>query len=90
MQPKKRKLKSSVASILSLDPLTKRNIDLINRFEQNTAVTTLNYRDTPEDKLLILGDAARLRLEGRSGEALNIIERFIKKYDIKMASWRCS
>ena len=83
LQPKKRKLKSSVASILSLDPLTKRNIDLINRFEQNTAVTTLNYRDTPEDKLLILGDAARLRLEGRSGEALNIIERFIKKYDIK-------
>ena len=83
LQPKKRKLKSSVASILSLDPLTKRNIDLINRFEQNTAATTLNYRDTPEDKLLILGDAARLRLEGRSGEALNIIERFIKKYDIK-------
>ena len=32
---------------------------------------------------MILGDSARLRLEGRSGEALNIIERFIKKYDIK-------
>ena len=83
LQPKKRKLNSSVASLLSLDPLTKRNIDLINRFEQNIAVSSIKMRNTPEDKLLILGDVARLRLEGRSGEALNLIERFIKKYDIK-------
>jgi hypothetical protein len=82
MQPKKRPLNSTISSLLSMDPLTKRNIDLVKRFEQNIATSTLKMRNTPSDRMIILGDAARLRLEGRSGEALNLIERFIKKNEI--------
>ena len=83
MQPKRRPLNPTVSSLLTMDPLTKRNIDLIKRFEENIAVSSLKMRNTPSDKMIILGDAARLRLEGRSGEALNLIEKFIKKNNIK-------
>jgi hypothetical protein len=83
LQPKKRPLNTSVASLLAVDPLTKRNIELINRYENNISLSSLKMRDTPSDRMIILGDAARLRLEGRSEEALNLIERFIKKYEIK-------
>jgi hypothetical protein len=82
MQPKKRPLNPTISSLLTMDPLTKRNIDLIKRFENNDSVSSLKMRNNPADKMILLGDAARLRLEGRSGEALNMIERFIKKYDI--------
>jgi hypothetical protein len=83
MQPKKRPLNPTISSLLTMDPLTKRNIDLIKRFEENVSVSSLKMRDTPSDRMILLGDAARLRLEGRSGEALNLIERFIKKNNIQ-------
>ncbi len=83
MQPKKRPLNTSVASLLALDPLTKRNIELINRYDQGIALSSIKMKDSPTDRMILLGDIARLRLEGRSEEALNIIERFIKDYNIE-------
>ena len=35
MQPKKRPLNPTISSLLTMDPLTKRNIDLVKRFEEN-------------------------------------------------------
>ena len=73
MQPKKRKLDDKLKSLLAVDPLMKRNIDLIRRFIDGQAKTKLNYRQNPADRLILLGDIARLRLTGKSEAALNIL-----------------
>ena len=78
MQPKKRKLDQKVKSLLSVDPLTKRNIDLIKRYRDNQPITKMTYRDKPTDRLILLGDVARLRLIGKFEKALNLLERYIK------------
>ena len=78
MQPKKRKLDQKVKSLLSVDPLTKRNIDLIKRYRDNQPITEMTYRDKPTDRLILLGDVARLRLIGKFEKALNLLERYIK------------
>ena len=72
MQPKKRKLDDKLKSLLAVDPLMKRNIDLIRRFIDGQAKTKLNYRQNPADRLILLGDIARLRLTGKS-ELLSLI-----------------
>jgi hypothetical protein len=79
LQPKKRKLDEKLKSLLSVDPLTKRNIDLIKRFNQGNATTEISYRNEPSDRLILLGDIARLRLSGRYEEGLNLLERYMKK-----------
>ena len=56
MQPKKRILDENMKSLLSVDPLTKRNIDLIKRYSQGVAITEIPYRNDPADRLILLGD----------------------------------
>ncbi|GIQ97795.1 MAG: hypothetical protein CM15mP3_08290 [Candidatus Poseidoniales archaeon] len=85
MQPKKRKLDDKLKSLLAVDPLMKRNIDLIRRFIDGQAKTKLNYRQNPADRLILLGDIARLRLTGKSEAALNILEGYIK--DNSLEDW---
>ena len=63
----------------------KRNIDLIRRFIDGQAKTKLNYRQNPADRLILLGDIARLRLTGKSEAALNILEGYIK--DNSLEDW---
>ena len=79
LQPKKRKLTDRESALLSVDPLTKRNTDLITRFKNSIATTDLSYRDSPADRMILLGDIARLRLQRDSETALNVLERYIKK-----------
>tara|TARA_Y100001935_G_scaffold255492_1_gene268910 strand:- start:918 stop:3488 length:2571 start_codon:yes stop_codon:yes gene_type:complete len=83
LQPKKRKLDSKIKSLLSVDPLTKRNIDLVKRFRDGVATTELNYRNKPEDRVMLLGDIARLRLQGQSETALNMLERYMKENSLE-------
>ena len=83
LQPKKRKLDSKIKSLLSVDPLTKRNIDLVKRFRDGIATTELNYRNKPEDRVMLLGDIARLRLQGQSETALNMLERYMKENSLE-------
>ena len=83
LQPKKRKLDSKIKSLLSVDPLTKRNIDLVKRFRDGVATTELNYRNKPEDRVMLLGDIARLRLKGQSETALNMLERYMKENSLE-------
>ena len=85
MQPKKRKLDDKLKSLLAVDPLMKRNIDLIRRFIDGQAKTKLNYRQNPADRLILLGDIARLRLTGKSEAALNILEGYIR--DNSLEDW---
>ena len=83
MQPKKRKLDEKLKSLLSVDPLTKRNVDLINRYRDGIATTEIVFRNEPADRLILLGDVARMRLCGKFEEALNILERYIKKNSLE-------
>ena len=85
LQPKKRKLTDRESALLSVDPLTKRNTDLISRFKNSIATTDLSYRDSPADRMILLGDIARLRLQRDSETALNVLERYIKKN--KLENW---
>ena len=85
LQPKKRKLTDRESALLSVDPLTKRNTDLITRFKNSIATTDLSYRNSPADRMILLGDIARLRLQRDSETALNVLERYIKKN--KLENW---
>ena len=85
LQPKKRRLTDRESALLSVDPLTKRNTDLITRFKNSIATTDLSYRDSPADRMILLGDIARLRLQQDSETALNLLERYIKKN--KLENW---
>jgi len=68
-----------------MDSITRRNIDLVERFEANVARSELKGLNTPAGRLFLLGDIARMRLAQRSEDALDLLERFIKDHSIE--SW---
>jgi len=80
--PKYRKLSPEFKALISIDSLMKRNIDLVQRFKTGTPHSDLKYLDTPAGRLFLLGDLARLRLAGMPDKGLNLIEAFIKEYNI--------
>ena len=59
----------------------RRNIDLLNRTANGEPQANTTYRNKPADRLMLLGDCARLRLSGRSEEALSMLEAFMKKHE---------
>ena len=77
--------------VLSIDPITRRNIDLIRRTAEGKPQSSTNYRNKPADRLMLLGDCARMRLDGRSEEALTMLEGFIKQHetndDLPTSTW---
>ena len=77
--------------VLSIDPITRRNIDLIRRTAEGKPQSSTNYRNKPADRLMLLGDCARMRLDGRSEEALSMLEGFIKQHetndDLPTSTW---
>lgn len=80
--PKYRKLSPEFKALISIDSLMKRNIDLVQRFKSGTPHSDLKYLDTPAGRLFLLGDLARLRLAGMPDKGLNLIEAFIKEFNI--------
>lgn len=77
--------------VLSIDPITRRNIDLIRRTAEGKPQSSTKYRNKPADRLMLLGDCARMRLDGRSEEALTMLEGFIKQHetndDLPTSTW---
>ena len=77
--------------VLSIDPITRRNIDLIRRTAEGKPQSSTNYRNKPADRLMLLGDCARMRLDGRSEEALSMLEGFMKQHeghdDLPTSTW---
>jgi hypothetical protein len=59
----------------------RRNIDLLNRTANGEPRANTTYRNKPADRLILLGDCARMRLSGRSEEALSMLEAFMKKHE---------
>lgn len=82
LQPKKRKLNQKLTALLSVDPLTKRNADLIRRYNNSMPNTKLKYRNNSADRMILLGDMARMRLNQQYEQALNILERYIKNNNL--------
>jgi len=85
LSPKSRNLSPEYHAMLAVDPLTKRNMDLIKRLSTGTSVSKLKPRNNPAGRMQFLGDLARLRLEGQYERALNLLEEFIEKY--KITKW---
>jgi len=77
----KRSVPSASKPVLGVDPLMRRNIDLLNRTANGEPRTNTTYRNKPADRLMLLGDCARMRLSGRSEEALSMLEAFMKKHE---------
>ena len=77
--------------VLSIDPITRRNIDLIRRTAEGKPQSSTKYRNKPADRLMLLGDCARMRLDGRSEEALSMLEGFMKQHeghdDLPTSTW---
>ena len=87
----KRDVPSASQPVLSIDPLMRRNIDLLNRTADGNPRGNRKYRNKPADRLMLLGDCARMRLDGRSEEALSMLESFMKQHeehsDLPTAKW---
>ena len=87
----KRTVPEASQPVLSIDPITRRNIDLIRRTAEGKPQSSTNYRNKPADRLMLLGDCARMRLDGRSEEALSMLEGFMKQHeghdDLPTSTW---
>lgn len=77
----KRVVPDASQPVLSVDPLMRRNIDLLKRTAEGNPRSNRKYRNKPVDRLLLLGDCARMRLEERSEEALSMLESFMKQHE---------
>lgn len=77
----KRSVPSTSQPVLGIDPLMRRNIDLLKRTSEGEPRANTTYRNKPADRLMLLGDCARMRLSGRSEEALSMLESFMKKHE---------
>ncbi|MBT5391254.1 MAG: hypothetical protein HOL22_02800 [Euryarchaeota archaeon] len=83
--PKHRILKPEFKALLSIDSVMKRNIELVQRFKDGIAQSKYKYLNTPPGRIFLLGDIARMRLEGTPDKALNLLEGFIKSF--KISDW---
>ena len=80
--PKHTKLAPEHKSLISIDSLMKRNIDLVERYRTGQPKSQLKYLNTPAGRLFLLGDVARMRLAGIPDKGLNLIEAFMKDFEI--------
>ncbi len=68
-------------SMLSVDPLRKDNIRMLNEFEQGETTLRTGHVRQPAQRAMYLAEIARLRMVGRSEEALNHLERTMTMMD---------
>lgn len=76
LHPKLR-LDQEARSILSVDPLTKDNIGMLNDLEQGEVGMRRRNPKTAAQRVMYLSEIARFRMTGRSEEALNHLERML-------------
>lgn len=81
------KLSNKARMMLRLDPITKRNIDLLERYSEGVPASDIPWKSNPGSKLHILGDIARYRLWSKSDQALDKLESWAKKNDVDMDAW---
>jgi len=81
------KLSKKARLMLRLDPVTKGNIDLIERYLDGEPGTSKAWKNKSASKLHILGDIARYRLWSQSNIALDKLEAWVKKNDVDLKKW---
>jgi hypothetical protein len=67
--------------MLSVDPLRKDNIRMLNEFEAGDVKLRTGHVRQPAQRAMYLAEIARLRMVGRSEEALNHLERTMTMMD---------
>jgi len=82
-----KKIPNNIRVMLRLDPVTKRNIDLIRRYFEGVPTSNLSWKKNPAGKLQILGEIARYRLWSQSDIALDKLEAWAEKNDLDMMTW---
>lgn len=82
-----KKLPDKFHTILSVDPVTKKNIDLIRRYLDGSPANSSNWSNNPVGRYHLLGDIARYRALGQSQLALDKFEAWITKHDVDLDSW---
>ena len=82
-----KKLPEKFHTILSVDPVTKKNINLIRRYLEGAPASSSDWSDDPVGRYHLLGDIARFRAEGQSQIALDRFEAWIAKKDVDLDSW---
>ena len=87
LQPRSRILSESVMAGLLVDPVTRRNIDLIERTQAGQATGAAPTRDDPLSRRALLGDLARLRLQGDAARALTLLDRHVNAHGIQTGDW---
>jgi hypothetical protein len=87
LQPRSRILSESVMGSLLVDPVTRRNIDLIERTQSGTALGPAPTRDGPMVRRALLGDLGRLRLQGDPDRALTLLDRHFDAHEIAPVDW---
>jgi len=81
------KIPDSIKVMLRLDPVTKRNVDLLRRYTEGEPGSNIKWKFKPATKLHILGDIARFRLWSQSDIALDKLEAWAKENEIDMLKW---
>ena len=81
------KLPDAIRGLLRLDSITKRNIDLLKRYQEGMPGSNIAWKYKPASKLYVLGDIARFRLWSQPEIALDKLEAWVKKNDIDMEEW---
>ena len=80
MNPKRR-LEKHAASILAIDPVTRINKALLKAYANNTLPPTSIALSKPVNRTMFLGHLGRLRLNGQSERALDMLEEGMKGVD---------
>ena len=78
-----RKLPVEALGMLKVDPLTRRNIELIERWENGEPLGKLPWRNDGPGRMIILGDIARMRSFGESEKALYKLMAWMNTSDIE-------
>ncbi len=82
-----KKIPKEIRLMLRLDPVTKRNIDLIRRYFEGVPASNLSWKMNPAGKLQVLGDIARYRLWSQSDIALDKLETWAEDNELDMMTW---
>ena len=79
------KLSPEVRSMLSIDPITRKNIAMLRQLREAQVVAERERLKQPTDRRIFLSQLARLRLNGQSERALTLLELAMK--DMEDEEW---
>ena len=86
-QPRATSIDPDMLASLMVDPVTRMNIEFLERTAAGIAEGPRPKRDGAMARRSLLGDAARLRVEGASDRALSLIEDHVERFNLSPMEW---